>query len=301
MGTNNEINGFSQYRTGFRFASKEEAKALSLSYTDYFSKLSVNDLEYKSNRKNTSLDGYKAYVSDQMLDFTDSEKAVITECVHRIEKSFELIGFRWNIGKDIVFVCTTARHEHGTFAFTHECHIYINRNFISQYGNSDMFDGVIAHEMCHVLTRNDLDFKNRLYKAVGFDREEKEPDFPDDIKKWIVKNPDVDSYNYTAEFTVGGKKIKAVIAIKYNSEYYPGASMMTNNTSVLIPYDTPDRFIPVGDVEDFYDVIGINTGYVIAADEVAAENFRFAVMSALDAKTQDPELTKSVLAVMRNR
>ncbi|MBQ7564672.1 MAG: hypothetical protein IJT16_11870 [Lachnospiraceae bacterium] len=45
----------------------------------------------------------------------------------------------------------------------------------------------------------------------------------------------------------------------------------------LVPIDSPDRIVPIDEVPDFFDVVGYNTGYAIAAEEVLADNFSFAV------------------------
>jgi hypothetical protein len=46
----------------------------------------------------------------------------------------------------------------------------------------------------------------------------------------------------------------------------------------LLPVRTQDRFYFADDVPDFFNVVGRNTGYVIAAEECMADNFAYAMV-----------------------
>ena len=50
------------------------------------------------------------------------------------------------------------------------------------------------------------------------------------------------------------------------------------NKSVLVPIDKPNTYYPIDKASDFWDVIGHNTGYVLAPEETLADNFSYAVI-----------------------
>ena len=56
------------------------------------------------------------------------------------------------------------------------------------------------------------------------------------------------------------------------------ATFLKYNKSVLVPIDKPNTYYPIDKASDFWDVIGHNTGYVLAPEETLADNFSYSVI-----------------------
>ncbi len=69
---------------GYRFADANEAAGLLLSNRDYYDNLNQNDLNYRLQKLDATLEELEAFAAAQTLDFTDAEKARIDESMAQI-------------------------------------------------------------------------------------------------------------------------------------------------------------------------------------------------------------------------
>ena len=63
-----------------------------------------------------------------------------------------------------------------------------------------------SHELFHLLTRQNSNFKKDIYKVIGFTVIEKEIIFPSDLAEIRISNPDISRYDSYGTFTIGGQK-----------------------------------------------------------------------------------------------
>ena len=68
----------------FRFASKEEGVELLLANKEYYAKFSPNKLDYIMQRTGADMEEYLALAKEQVLDWTDEEKDIITRGIQRL-------------------------------------------------------------------------------------------------------------------------------------------------------------------------------------------------------------------------
>lgn len=283
----------------FRFADALEGVERRYAQTQFFDGITQNDLDYRLQKKGATLDEYKALIADNTRDFTDDEKKLITNAVAYVAQRFDEIGFGWPISDEVIFISTTMQEESGTWAYTHGTDIYIGSNL-----TADVFDGtvsfevfieVIAHEIFHVLSRNVPEIRAQMYSLIGFEICPP-PEFSDDVRAHIISNPDVENYDCAAEFTVDGKKEKATI-IFYAPDFdeRDPQGFMDSGYAAVVPYSAPDKVYAYTDVADFFDVVGNNTDYVIAAEECMADNFSFAIAYDMNAEYNSPEIIQAIL------
>ncbi|MCR4654975.1 MAG: hypothetical protein K5770_01880 [Lachnospiraceae bacterium] len=190
--------------------------------------------------------------------------------------------------------------EPGAGAYTHANEIYISENWLEAVHDNEeryreAFDDTIAHEVFHVLTRNDRNFKENMYRLIGFTLDSSEPDFSPEVRERILANPDVESYDAHATFTINGEPTDGVIVSYFDGDYKDGRVMLDSVKTGVVPVDKPDRIVPIEEIPDFYDVVGHNTDYVIAAEEVLADNFSYAMTYGKDADYANPELIEGML------
>lgn len=283
----------------FRFADAQEGVERRYAQTQFFGGITQNDLDYRLQKKGATLNEYKALIKDSTRDFTDDEKQLVTNAITYVEQRFDEIGFEWPIDEEIVFISTTMQEEGYTAAYTHGTDIYIGSNLTATVFNGStstaIFNEVIAHEIFHVLSRNVPELRAQIYSIIGFEICPP-PEFSDDVKAHIISNPDVENYDCAAEFTIDGKKEKGTI-IFYAPDFDESnpQTFMDSGYAAIVPCSEPSRVYAYTDVPDFYEVVGYNTDYVIAAEECMADNFSFAVAYGMNAEYISPEIIQAVL------
>lgn len=283
----------------FRFADAQEGVERRYAQTQFFEGITQNDLDYRLQKKGAALDEYKALIKDSTRDFTDDEKMLITNAIAYIEQRFDEIGFAWPISDEVIFISTTMQEECNTWAYTHSTDIYIGSNLTAAVHDGttsrEVFNEVIAHEIFHVLSRNVPELRAQMYSVIGFEICPP-PEFSDDVRAHIISNPDVENYDCAAEFTVDGKKEKATIVF-YAPDFdeRDPQGFMDSGYAAVVPYSEPDKVCVFTDVADFFDVVGYNTDYVIAAEECMADNFSFAVAYDMNAEYNSPEIIQAIL------
>lgn len=285
----------------YRFASASEGIELRMANTDYFDNMTQNDLDYRVGKQGATLEEMKSIAREQGDEFTDAEKQGIEETMGRIEERFREIGFDYPSDLEIVFVKNKMKDEYGAVAYTHQNQIYLEGdNLDFMISIPGMLDGTIAHELFHILSRNDPEFRQQMYAVLGFTIAE-EPEFSPEIKAILASNPDVEAFDSYAMFDINGKMTKCAVVTLLKSSYREGAILVDNFSTGIVPYDTPDTYYTIDQVSNFWDVFGENSNYVIAAEEGIADNFASAVIYGMDGrKYKNPEIIQSMLDVMAN-
>ena len=106
----------------YHFATITEGQQRILANTEYYNRLTQNDLDWKARKTGATLDELKAIGQASVLDFSEEDKAVIDEAVGYIEGRLTAMGalslpFP---DHDIVFIKTNMMEESGAPAgYTH--------------------------------------------------------------------------------------------------------------------------------------------------------------------------------------
>ena len=283
----------------YRYASAEQGRQILLSNTAYFNSLSQNDIDWKFRCSGKTIDEFKAFSASQILDFTDEEKKALDAMIDLVEIRLKGLGIGLPPMEEVTFVKSTMEDEGGAGGYTHGNEIFLNASFLQlitnvwqgkQYYTPDYDEycylyspALIAHELFHSMSRNNASFRQRLYSLIGFTVMDHEVEFGPAVRNMILANPDVERYDNWAEFTIGGEKRRCILVAVYESSFAeaeatdPGASFFNHMKSVLVPLDDPDTMIPIEQASDFYQVLGHNTDYVIAAEECIADNFGYLI------------------------
>jgi len=294
----------------YRFADAQEGRALLLSNEDYFARLSRQDLDYRLQKKGGTVEEYKAFAASQVLSFTDAEKQVLAASFARIEKILSDNGYVLPAIDEIVLIKTTMQEEGNAGAYTHGTQIYLGDGVLSYGFHEDPtalygLDGILCHEIFHCLTRSNAAFRAAAYGLIGFSVQEEDYPLPPALQDQILSNPDVERRNASAPFMINGQETRCyMVALADKPFEQAGDSFMGAMTSALIPVDQPDVIYTPADAENFYDLFGQNTGYVIDPEECLADNFRFAVVFGLDGlggmvTFPTPQLLENLLGLLK--
>ena len=295
---NNRNDGSTHIR--YRYATAEEGRQLRLANTAYIDGTNQNNIDWKLRCSGKTLDDYKAIAAAQIVDFTDEEKQAVDATMAYIEARFDELGINLRYDDEIVFIKTNMKDEgEAAGGYTLQNQIYLHQNTIEGIvdawkGNPALAPGyleyctyyshaIVAHELFHCLTRNDAAFREQMYRLIGFTVMDHEIEFGPTVREMLLHNPDVERYDNWAEFTIDGQKRRCILISVYRCNFAeavatnPDAAFFDYLDSVLVPLDEPDTMIPIAQASDFYDIVGHNTNYILAAEEDLAENFSYMI------------------------
>lgn len=301
---NSDKREFQELRFGF--ADAKEGADFLLGNRDYLKKLTQNDLNFRMQKKDATLEGYTAFAKKQTLDFTEEEKAAVSDCMQKIKDICAERNYKLPAVEEITFVKTTMQEEAGATAYTHGMQIYVGEAFLSLLCSEDSWvkdygNTIMVHELFHCLTRNDAQFRVDMYEILGFQIEEEEFAFTPEVREKILSNPDVGKYDAYATFRIDGQDRDCVVVFTTTRPFQnPGDSMFELMMTGLVPVEDPSVIYPAESAENFWQVFGRNTEYVIDPEEVLADNFSYAVMygeEGMDYKS--PQMIRAICDYLR--
>lgn len=288
-----------------RLASKEEAEKMLASEDNYTAHW--NDFDINSRLEKTDGTGTKEELlqlaAQETLDWTEEEKEKMARAVELFNQEIAKRGFRLPFPKEIILVKSTMKDEGEAGGYTRNNWIVLSDKRVQ--ATEERIKRILTHELFHVLTRTNLSFKKKMYEAIGFIVADDELEFPADLKNVRISNPDVSKYDSYGVFTVGNEK-KNCSMILYADRPYTGGRFyqyfqigfvsLDENLKAVVE-NGKTKIYGLGDITDFYEVVGKNTNYIIHPEEIAAENFVFAVLDVPD--LPNPELKKKIQALLK--
>ena len=295
-----------EVKLAYRFASAQEGEALKLSSDIFFDNLSQSDIDFRLQKKNGTVEELKAFTAQQILDFTEEEKETVAATVARLEALCREKEIRLPIPDEIIFVRTTMAEEGDAAAYTHGTQIYLGEWILALMGSKDkshQHAGVtfLAHELFHCLTRCNPEFRADLYAMIGFTIEPEDYVFPEEVKHLLISNPDVEHFNAHAPFLIHGEEKECVVIYRVSHPFEKaGDDMFALGQVCLVPVDDLSTVYLQEEAENFYDVFGRNTNYVIDPEEAMADNFSYAVVDGANGRDYEtPEIIDRILAYLR--
>lgn len=286
---------------GYRFADAKEAARLLLSNRDYYDNLTQNDLNYRLQKLDATLQALEAFAAKQTLDYTDAEKARIDQAMATIEKNCAERGYVLPPMGDIVFAKTTMAEECDAAAYTHGTQIYLGESLMNNGSGDDtevraFLDSIVAHELFHCLTRNHPDFRAAMYGILGFTVVDEDYVFPPEIREQIISNPDVEHHNSYAAFEINGELKNCAVLFSTSKPFrQAGDNFLVEMMTALVPVDNLSTMYTAADATNFWDVFGRNTDYVIDPEETLADNFSYAIIYGPDGmEYRTPEIIQAI-------
>lgn len=288
----------------FRFATKAEAQMLITDideYTNNWNQFDINArLQNNEGRKSQLL----TLAMSCVQNWSEQEKKQITTAFNAITAATKRQKLTLNYPDEIILVKTSMQEEGGASAYTRKNWIAINEDVLNKISAAQL-QILVAHELFHILTRYDLNFKKSVYQTIGFTVLDREIIFPTDIMEKRISNPDISRYDSYAPFTVKGT-IQNYTMMTYTDRPYTGGDIFDYMKIGLIPLN--DHFVPVQEsgktvivpieqAEDFYEKIGKNTNYVINPEEVLADNFAYMLTEKKD--LPNPEVISRIREVLK--
>lgn len=293
----------------YEFADVEKGKQLLMSNTEYHDNFSKADLEYKLQKKGATKEEYLEFAESKVMEFTEEEKKMIDKCMNYIEQIIVKEGYTLPEIDTVNFVKTTMEEEGNAAAYTHKSDIYLGADALKTYLDAPeeeqiYFAALMLHELFHCITRNNPDFRSEIYKVINFNVTGTDFKISPQIKERMISNPDVANHDAYATFTINGEKKDCFVVYLTTKEFEnEGDAFFDNAQAHLIPVDSPDTVYTTDEVEDFWDVFGKNTYYVIDPEECLADNFYCAFLinqgDFKDFKWESPEILEKISTILK--
>ena len=292
-----------------RYASAKEGKELMLSNTDYYSNFTKNDIEFRLKRTGATMDELLAVSTDEVRDYNLIEKYFIDHEIAKMGRKLAWNGYVLPEIDEIVFVKTDMSVEMGNSGYTHGKQIYLNSGFVTIYsllsiipGFSNYFDELLWHEYFHCLSRNDPEFRSRMYALINFTIADSDFKMPPSVLERYLSNPDIEHHDSYATFVIDGKETDCFTAWITTMDYEKAQYEEDSCTEVaLVPIDGSDTYYRREQASNFDDVFGTNTRYVIDPEECMADNFAYAMFYGIKGKDYpNPEIIQGVIDAVKH-
>ena len=280
-----------------RFVDAAEAAQLLATEDATTNQWSKFDYEARLGRPGGTKQELIDFISQQARNWSENDKQIMQAAADALNRTINEQHLNLPLPKEIKILKTTMAEEGGAGGYTRKDYIVIEEK-VEKFSPATA-QYLLAHELFHILTRNNPDFRQRMYTLIGFSIADREFERPADLRDVLITNPDVNRFDSYATFTIDGEKKPCAMVI-YSSKPYEGGSFFKYLTIGLVPLkdgkpeqkDGKTQVYPISRASDFFEQVGRNTNYIINPEEILAENFAAVMLDKQQAKT--PELYEKI-------
>jgi hypothetical protein len=286
------------------FATVPEGRKILTTRDEFIRALSPFDraARMKTDRA-VSEEMFLEFVGQNVLDWTEAEKATLTSALESLKTRLALRPLPW---PKVIYAVKTTGAEEGGAAYTRGNALVLPRGMVPS--NRPVDPRLICHELFHILSRSHPDLRERLYAAIGFVKC-REVELPEARRRRKLTNPDAPANNHCIRVQVDGADTWVVPLLLSRSEKYDvqrGGEFFgymefqflvvehAGDSSPLkpVPPEQPSRLVGINEVTGFFEQVGRNTQYIIHPEEILADNFTSLVMQ--DRNVPSPEVLKKL-------
>lgn len=286
------------------FCNKAEACAKLATEDGTTGRWSRFDYESRLGKAGGTRQELMNFIVAQAMDWDDEDRKTLLQAASEINDILARERYRLPLPARIDILTTTMAEEGGAGGYTREQYIVVQDNLHN--ADPEKVKHLLAHELFHVLTRNNPEFRKDMYGLIGFTVTPEELAYPADLADRRISNPDVNRFDSYATFTVDGKPQDCSMVI-YASKPYEGGSFFDYLTIGLVPMkdgkplqeDGHSVVYSVEDASDFFEKVSRNTSYIINPEEILAENFSMALLGRSGLPSM--ELIERIRTYLQNR
>jgi hypothetical protein len=272
------------------FASVTEAAATLGERDDFIQRLSPFDRasRVKTDRP-VSEEEFLRFVQANAAAWSELEQTKVEAAISALRPALESLPFAFP--KKVTLIKTTGAEEGGAF-YTRDTAIMMPAKKIDA-ADGELLKKTIAHELFHILSRNNPELREKLYALIGFSNCG-EIDFPDELKPRKITNPDAPRNDHAIRVQANGMEA-SVVPILFSSapNYDPVRDGEFFNYLqlgfVIVPTNPRTRadLLTPQQVSGFFEQVGRNTDYIIHPEEILAENFALLMIGQRDVPSSD--------------
>jgi hypothetical protein len=271
-----------------RLASIEDGQAAIAAEDDFVRSLSRFDLQCRLGRTGkVSVEDWRTFTVGEVRPWEGEQIEAVTKSVKRLKERLDKL--KLPLPKTVLLVRTTGKEE-GNAAYTRGTAIMLPDKVLAY--EPAQLDRLLAHELFHIMSRNDRTLRSDLYSVIGFQTCPPMA-LPPSLAPRKITNPDAPLVACYIELTDGERTYTgAPVLYASANEYDPkrGGTLFNYLTFRLLVIEKRDgawQAVMMGDqpvvidpkkVPAYFDKIGKNTQYIIHPDEILADNFVHLVM-----------------------
>jgi hypothetical protein len=245
----------------------------------------------------TRKDDYYEHARKQSLNWTQKEIADLKAAFAEVLDSLNKKGIVLSLPAKIYVIKSTLKEEYGASGYTRGNNIVLNT--ASEGINAHL----VSHELFHVYSRHNPAKKDKLYSVFGFKKCNKialngaldnlnitNPDCPEIAHYVSMGNEDVTLLLYSAKKYEGGNVFETYVRLGVLVLEGSG-----DNKKIKIQ-DGKAVIKTFEEVPELFQIIGMNTDYVLHPEEIAAEHFSMIVTGTVP---RQPELLAKYYSVLK--
>ena len=163
-------------------------------------------------------------------------------------------------------------------------------------------NGTMCHEIFHCLTRNNPQFRKDMYSIINFTVQDKDFEVGSEVAEISFSNPDVSHHDSYTTLTVNGEEKDCFLLLTTTQPFEEDGgsfvSFVPYAMPVLVPVDDTNTYYSLGkeiDPNEFWEVVGKNTGYIIDPEECMADNFSYAIIYGKNGIEGQPYETPEII------
>lgn len=266
-----------------RLASPAEARKLLTTDDDYLQTLSRFDLQVRLQRiDGATLPRLKERITQEVLAWNQEDGAKVLSVMDRLRE--RTAGWKIPWPRTVLMIQTTGR-EDADAPYTRANAIVLPKK--SLRNSIEKMEQLFVHELFHILSRANPEFRQKMYAVIGFEVCPEIP-LPAAIRERKITNPDAPRIDAVQRISQGMERFAITPVLISKTEHYDPVmggtlfkyadfrlmrlqqtaegwkpQLMNDQAILLEPSATPE----------FHQQIGANTGYIIHPDEVLADNF----------------------------
>jgi hypothetical protein len=291
----------------FSFATAGQGREILTTRDDYVQRLSPFDRAARlKTDQDVSEETYLRFVGAQTLDWADAEKTLMQSVIAELRPALESLDLPWP--ESILLVKTTGREE-ANAAYTRANAIMLPQAEVDKGKTS--LKVYVAHELFHVLSRQNPALKEKIYAAIGF-KPCGEVALPPSLAAVKITNPDAPKNDHCIRVAVDGHDVWAMPLIysgapKYDpvrgGEFFDylqfGLLVVGEGAEPPVAAAVDEahvRLVDVARVSGFFEQAGRNTGYIIHPEEILADNFSLLLRGQRN--VESPEIVEKIRNVL---
>lgn len=289
----------------FEFAAAERAGEILAQRDDFISRMSPFDRAVRlGSDQPVSEDQLTRFVRGEAKNWQPAQIDALTEILENLPERLARLNLP-NVPK-VDLVHTTGREESGA-AYTRSSAIVLPAKQLGQPVPN--LERLILHELFHVLSRANPDFRDRLYQIIGFTKSS-EIQLPRSLRPFRITNPDAPVISHVMKIDLNGQPAWVAPMLYSDSGFDPrkATSMFAYLQFRLMRVQSGDdgkwAAVEVAgkplmlepSLPEFTRQIGRNTGYIIHPEEILADNFVELILG--NPQVRDPWILEQMAAIL---
>jgi hypothetical protein len=192
----------------------------------------------------------------------------------------------------VQFIKTTGAEE-GNAAYTRATAIVLPTKELAK--SPEDLQRIICHELFHILSRQNPELREKLYKIIGFTKCN-EIKLPPGLQRRKITNPDAPRNDHFIRVAIDGRESLAVPILLASAEMYDvkrGGEFFDylqfkfvvvewradSQTFTTVDDGPSPKLAGMRQVSGFMEQVGKNTDYIIHPEEILADNFALLVLN----------------------